>query len=303
MLSLFLRFSLFCFIILSTAFGQTDKIVVGTIESNFTDYKPNEQNPFIGVIHFYKDNNEWKVSGDSLYSYKQDFNVYYKGLKVGDVSAQVDTLIDRSPYFRFPFKFNSTKVPTIGSKSFVYSGMGGEKSYRPLIISNSSCNKQKHIPKYRNPNRNDSLLVANYLVETAKNLNIGDLDSVKGSIIKKVNRVLMISNDCYFIDADVNLNMYCYKDKVSFNTDLSYFLTSTQKYSISERKETYNSYFLVNKSMVTYIDYGLKYLDSGDFDNDGYEEIIFRMDKYNYTGYLMVTNKWSSFLTNSWSYH
>jgi hypothetical protein len=303
MLSLFFKFCLFCLIILSTAFGQANKIVVGTMESNFTDFKPDKQNPFIGIIHFYKDNNEWNVLVDSLYSNKQDFNVYYKGLKVGAVSAQVDTLIERSPYFWFPFKFNSKKVPTVGRKSFLFSGMGGEKCYRPLIISNSSYSKQKHIPKYRNPNRNDSLLVANYLVETAENLNIGNLDSIKGKIIKKVNRVLVISKDCYFIDADINLNMYCYKDKVPFDTDLSYFLSSTQKYSISERKETYNSYFLVNKSKVTYIDYDLKYLDSGDFDNDGYEEIIFRMDKYNYTGYLMVTDKWNSFLTNSWSYH
>lgn len=303
MLTLFFKFSLFALITLSTAFGQTNKIVVGTIESNFTDFKTDKKNPFIGVIHFYKDNNKWNVLLDSLYSDKQDFNVYYKGSKVGAVSAQVDTLIERSPYFRFPFKFNNKKIPIVGHKSFVFSGMGGEKCLRPLMISNSSHGKQNNIPRYRKSNRNDSLLVSNYLIKTATKFNLGGLDSIKGKIIKRVNRVLVINKDCYFIDADINLNMYCYKDKVPFDTDLSYFLTGTQKYSISERKETYNSYFLVNKSKVTYIDYDLKYLDSGDFDNDGYEEIIFRMDKYNYSGYLMVTDKWNDIFTNSWSYH
>jgi len=303
MLPLSLKFSFFSFFILSTAFGQTTKIVVGTIESNFTNYKPDKQNPFFGAIHFYKENDQWNILTDSLYSKKQDFSVFYKGLKVGAVSSQVDTLMQTSPDFLFPYKFSNKKIPTIGHKSFVFSGMGDEKCYRPLIISNSIYSKQKNIPAYRKSNKNDSLLVTNYLIETAKKLNLGNLDSIKEKLIKKVNRVLMINKDCYFIDVDINLNMYCYKDKVPFDTDMSYFLTSTQKYSVSERKETYNSYFLVNKSKVTYTDYDLKYLDSGDFDNDGYEEIIFRMDKYNYTGYLMVTNKWNDFLTNHWNYH
>jgi hypothetical protein len=203
----------------------------------------------------------------------------------------------------FAYKLDKKQVPLVGKKSFEFSGMGGQKCYRPLIISNTLYSKQKNTPKYRAPNTNDSLLVSSYLIETATKLNIGNLDSIKEKIIKKVNSVLMINKDCYFIDADINLNMYCYKDKVPFSTDLSYFLTNTQKYSISERKLTHKSYFLVNYSKLSYIDYELKYLESADFDNDGYEEIIFRMDKYNYTAYLMVTNKWRDVLIHSWNYH
>ena len=303
MLSSFFKIIILGFINLSTALGQSSKIVIGTIESNFEEDKPNKENPFIGVAHFYKLNNEWGVLYDSLYAKKQNFKVYFKGKKVGQLSSKVDTTIYRKPYFWFPYKFINKKIPTVGQKSYVFSGMGGEKCYRPLIISNSNYSAQKNIPGYRKSNKQDSLLVFNYLIETAKRLKLGDLDSIKGQIINRVNRVLKITKECYFIDADINLNMYCYQDEVPFNTELSYFMTSTQKYGISERKETHHSFFLVNKSKVTYLDYGLKYLDSCDFDNDGYEEIIFRMDKYNYTAYLMVTNKWTEFLTNGWSYH
>ena len=303
MSSSFFKFIVFHFIILSTAFGQTKKIIVGTIESNFSENKPNKSNPFFGVVHFYNNGNEWNTVEDSVYSRKQNFKIIFKGIKIGAISSQVDTLLETSPYFQFPYKFKNKKVPTVGHKSLVFSGMGDEKCYRPLIITNSTNFKQKNIPKYRKANTNDSLIVLNYLIETANNLSIGKLDSVREKIIKTVNRVLVISKDCFFIDADINLNMYCYKDKVPFDTDLSHFLSSTQKFAISERKETYNSYFLVNKSKVTYIDYDLKYIDSEDFDNDGYEEIIFRMDKYNYRAYLMVTNKWTEFLINSWTYH
>jgi hypothetical protein len=303
MVSFFLKLSLFSCIILSTVSGQINKIFIGTIESNFTYGELDTKNPYIGVAHFYKENNEWNVLVDSLYSNRQNFKIYHKGLKIGNVSSQVDTSIKRSPYFWYPYKFSNKQIPRVGHKSFVFSEMGGEKCYRPLIISNSKYSKQKSIPKYRKPNGHDSLILVQYLTETAQELNLGNIDSIKGQIIKRVNRVFIISKDCYFIDADINLNMYCYKEEVPFNTDLSYFLTSTQKYYVSERKETYNSYFLVNKNVVSYIDYGLKYLDSGDYDNDGYDEIIFRMDKYNYTGYLMVTNKWEDFLINSWNYH
>lgn len=303
MLSSLLKILIFGFINLSTALGQSKKIVIGTIESNFEDGKPNKENPFIGVTHFYKSNNEWGVLYDSLYAATQIFKIYSNGKKVGQLSSEVDTTIYRKPYFWFPYKFKNKKIPTVGQKSYVFSGMGGEKCYRPLIITNSNYSAQKNIPAYKKSNKKDSLLVLNYLIETAKSLKLGNLDSIRGQIINRVNGVLEITKDCYFIDADINLNMYCYQDEVPFDTELSYFMKSTQKYGISQRKETSHSFFLVNKSKVKYIDYGLKYLDSGDFDNDGYEEIIFRMDKYNYSAYLMVTNKWMEFLTNGWSYH
>jgi hypothetical protein len=294
---------LFCSIIFSGVFAQQKEIFVGTIESNFLDFEQDKQNNFLGVIYFHKNNNQWRVLMDSFYPIKQNFNVFYKGLKVGAVAAWIDTTITQSPYFGFPYKFANKKIPTIGKKTYTFSGMGGEKCYRPLIISNTYNNKQKQNIKFKTATKNDSLIVLQYLIEKAKEFNLGGLDSAKEKIIRKVNRVLKINNDCYFIDADINLNMYCYKDKVPFDKDLSYFLSSTQKFSIAERRETYNAYFLVNKAAVTYVDYDLKYLDSGDFDDDGYDEIVFRMDKYNYTGYLMVTNKWTDFFTKSWSYH
>jgi hypothetical protein len=97
--------------------------------------------------------------------------------------------------------------------------------------------------------------------------------------------------------------MYCYKEKVPFDMDISYFMTSTEKAYVADRKETYSSFFLVNNKNVSYVDYGLKFLDNADLDNDNYDELVFRMDKYNYSAYLLVTDKWQTFLTNNWSYH
>ncbi|GAB2831037.1 hypothetical protein [Ferruginibacter profundus] len=297
----FLNILLLILVCSPTVFGQSNTIIVGTIESNFTDFKLDKSNPYVGTILFYKNKNEWNVLEDSFYSSKQNFNIYYQGKKIGNVISKLDTSIRYQPHFWYPYKSNQ-QIPKIGKKSFLFSGMdAGEGCYRPLLISNSAHCLQKNIPKYRKANKEDSLMAMEYLIKTAQKLKLGDID--KGKVIKSINRVLRITKDCYFIDADINLNMYCYKEKVPFNTDSSYFLSSSEKYSISQTKETANSFFLVNKSKISYIDYGLKYLDSGDFDNDGYEEIIFRMDKYNYTGYLMVTNKWDNVVTNYWNYH
>ena len=120
MLSSLFKIIILGFINLSTALGQSPKIVIGTTESNFEDGKPNKENPFIGVAHFYKANNIWGVLYDSLYAEKQNFEVYSKGKKVGQLLSEVDTTIYRKPYFWFPYKFINKKIPIKSFEHFYF---------------------------------------------------------------------------------------------------------------------------------------------------------------------------------------
>jgi hypothetical protein len=292
---------IFFSIFLKPSYGQTESILLGTTEYMFAeDGRKDKRNPYVGIFFFLKNNNGWTTIQDTIVQKEMDINVINKGSRVSSLLAKWDTAVIWRWYFS-TYVFNKS-IPTIGRKTGLFSGMAGENRYKPFILTNSIIYKRNEKPRFRKARISDSLIVYNFLTKTAIDLNLGNLDTVK-NIIGKLSRVLQINDQVYLIEADINLNMYCYKEKVPFDTDTDYFLTSTQRHSIAYNKQTPNSFFLVNNGKVSYIDYGLKLLDNIDLDNDGYDELLFRMDKYNYSAYLLITDKWQTYLTNNWSYH
>ncbi len=122
-------------------------------------------------------------------------------------------------------------------------------------------------------------------------------------MIYQIDSVMMISSECYIIDADIQLNMLCYEYSIPFQEAKALRFGSTEKNFIALQEFTPRANFLINKGEVQYIEYGLQYLDNADFDGDGYDEIIFRMHKYNYLGYLLLTDKWTKTFLYHWTYH
>ncbi|RZJ99783.1 MAG: hypothetical protein EOO43_25860 [Flavobacterium sp.] len=247
-----------------------------------------------------KNESGWLTLQDTIVQQDLDFNLLYRGTKLKSIHSKIDTSVVWKWYY--PTYVFDQQLPRVGQKTLHFSGMQDELRFRPLLLTNCSRFKRNYKPIYRRANATDSLILHDFLTNAAKELKLGNLDTVK-NIIDKVSRVLVISKDVFFIEADINLNMYCYKEKVPFDMDISNFMTGTEKAYVAERKETYSSFFLVDNGNISYVDYGLKFLDNVDLDNDGYDELIFRMDKYNYSAYLLVTEKWQTFLTNKWSYH
>ena len=286
-----------------TSFGQTNHILLGTTEFYFkNNSRQYKKYPYIGVIFFIKDESGWKATNHSTINREQNFNILYKGTKLKSVHSNFDTTSDW--HWSFPTAVFNSNIPYIGKKTFQFAGMGDEFRYRPLIFTNSKGYKSNNQLYFRPATTTDSLVIQSFLINTAKELKLGNLDTVK-NIIKNVNRVLIIHKDVFLVEADINLNMYCFTDKVPFDTDISYFERSgnVSAQLIARKNQTSQCYFLVNNKQVSYIDYGLKIVDNVDLDNDGYDELVFRFDKYNNSGYILLTDKWKTYLTNSFVYH
>jgi hypothetical protein len=284
--------------------SQTKTLTLGTIESNFVYDILDSTNPNIVLTHFEKRNNIWRAIELFEIKNKQiNFKISYDNRVYGSIKTQFDTTIDRFAYYINCYKILSKNIPTIGEKSLLYSGFIREEVYRPLVVSSGSHFLQRNTFKNRKSEKFDSVLIYNYLKSQAKNLKLGLLPDSIESIIGKMYDVTILDKGIFLITADVKLNMYCYEDRVSFAQDTLNQWNSTEKNFISSSHVTYKACFLISKEKVTYLDYDLMMLDHGDFDNDGFDEIIFKFEKYNKDGYLLITDKLTKKLKTHWSYH
>lgn len=291
-------------------YGQRKPIVIGTIESNYLDWEQLKDNPYFLLASFVKYKDVWEVLNvDSAHLDNLNFKVFHNAKIVGQIKTKLDTVMERMAYVENSYKILTKRVPHIGQKSEKFSGWLDAKIYRPLVASTMRFNSRHNKISSRHPTKKDSLKIISFLVSEATKLKLGNLPNTK-NLINKMKSVQYLNDTVYFIKADMNLNMYCYSRQVSFaqdtlgNDEQGFLIwSSTETMAASQEQFTPNAYFFVNGKEVSYINNKIALLDFGDYDNDGYEEIIFKVEKYNYDAYLMICDKWKNVIENGWSYH
>jgi hypothetical protein len=305
-------------LVYKNCFSQQQPLYIGITQVNLAynrerdaTYKLDSLNPEIVLLHFTKIGQTWKGvyeidSFYKMYSQINNFGIFFRGKRLSSNSGVIDTAMYRIPYFEFPYHLKNSTLPRIGNKSTEFAGEFGFKFFRPLLISNCvNCKKANNI-RYRKPTPTDKTQVSNFLISEAKKLSLGDISSNKG-LVEKVTKVLVISDSCKIVVANINLNMYCYSQKIPFDsteTDDSRIWFSEESQAIAYRKKTWDCYFLITKNSAQYIGHSMQLLDHADFDNDGYDEIVFRQDiGDNYAGYVMITNKLTDVFNSGWGFH
>ena len=291
-------------------YGQRKPIVIGTIESNYLNWEQLKDNPYFLLASFVKYKDVWEILNvDSAHLDYLNFNVFSNAKIVGQIKTKLDTIMERMAYVDNSYKIISKKIPHIGKKNVQFSGWLDIKIYRPLVTSTMNFNSRHNKISYRHPTKDDSLKIVSFLKSEAIKLNLGNLPAHK-NLINQLKSVECLNDTVYFIKADINLNMYCYSRQVTFaqdtlGSDEQGFLiwSSTETMNASKQQFTSNAYFFINGKEVSYINNKISLLDFGDYDNDGYEEIIFKVEKYNYDGYLMICDKWKNVIENGWNYH
>jgi hypothetical protein len=306
------------FLVQKNCFSQEQPLYIGTTQVNLTydregneTYKLDSVNSEIILFHFAKIGQAWKGFWDidsfyKTYSQLSNFGIFYRGKKLSSNSAVLDTAMYRIPYFDFPYHLQKLLLPRIGKEDTKFAGEFDFKFYRPLLISNSiKCKKINNI-RFRKPTELDKIEVSKLLISEAKKLTIGDISSNK-KLVEKVTKVLVINDSSKIVVANVNLNMYCYSQKIPFDsteTDNERIWFSEESQATAQSKKTWDCYFLITKNSAQYIGHSMHLLDYADFDNDGYDEIVFRQDiGDNYAGYIMISNKLTEVYDSGWSFH
>jgi hypothetical protein len=306
------------FLVQKNCFSQQQGIYIGTTQVNLeydrdgaSTYKLDSVNPEIALFHFVKIGQTWKAIYDidsfyTRYSQLNNFGIFFRGKKLSSNSAIIDTAMYRIPYFECPYHLKNSKLPGIGNKSTEFAGEFGFKFFRPLLISNCvKCKRAGNI-QYRKPNNRDKIDLEDFLIIEAKKNSLGDISKNK-NIVDKITKVITINGGCKIIVANINLNMYCYSQRIPFDsteTDDARIWFSEESQAIAYRKKTWDCHFLFNKGLIKYIGHSMQLLDYTDFDNDGYDEIVFRNDiGDNYAGYVLISNKLTEIFESGWSFH
>jgi len=291
-------------------YGQKNPIVIGTIESNYLNWEQLKDNPYFVFASFVKYKGGWEVLNvDSSHLENLDFNVFSDNKIVGRIKTKLNTVMRRMAFVDNSYRILSKDIPHVGKKSAQFSGSSDIKIYRPLVISTMNFSSRHNKISYRPLTKNDSMKIVEFLESEAIKLKLGKLPDTK-NLINQLKATIYLNDTVYFISADINLNMYCYSEQVSFARDTmeideknNLIWSSLEPMYASKEQFTPNGYFLVVGGKVSYIDNKMSLLDFGDYDNDGYEEIIFRVKKYNYDGYLMICEQWKNVVKKGWSYH
>ena len=58
-----------------------------------------------------------------------------------------------------------------------------------------------------------------------------------------------------------------------------------------------------SRGEIRYLNSEMLLLDAGDYDSDGEVEIVFKVQRYNYDGYILYYDKLKNHLEFGWSYH
>jgi hypothetical protein len=300
-------------------FSQSSSLIIGSIESNI-DYDTNvvfflnKVNPYVGILHFYKESNIWHESNmwDSLnfkkYENIGNVNFFSKGKKLSKNVLTLDTSMYRRPFHDFPYHLSNPNFAQVGRKSTKYSLEGDFKIYSPQLFSNATHFRRNQSPKYQKASAKDGTLISQYLIKLAEEKKLGDI--LRKKIIIKGYPTLIINDSCRIVTFDIKLNMYCYDKNVPFDykeeldTNGDLLWTSESQQATAQYGETPKFSFLISGKQISLLSTNLEYFDNTDFDNDGYDEIFFRQeDGDNYTGYVMITDKFKNALYSGWSYH
>jgi hypothetical protein len=286
--------------LIATIANAQTPLIIGTIETNWTGYF-NKKNPYLIVTHFAKANGEWKVADNPVKAQqKLRVNASLQGKSYGSLTAIYDTTMERMASINNSYRITSGTVPKIGNKTLTYAGWPSEKMYRPIIVTNSKNFQQKDKFIVTRATKADSILLDKYLRTTASSLKLGDLPaSDEGGLLRVTSRV-HLNKSTRLVKADINLNMYHYSDTVPFAHK---YWSRVEKANLDVKNFTPSAWFVVTDDDVRYLDYNITLLDHADYDNDGFDELLFRVQKYNWDGYTLLTDKFRKVLYRSWSFN
>ena len=181
------------------------------------------------------------------------------------------------------------KVPTRGRRSIEFAGWSDRAVHRPLVAYTGSGFKSADHWKSFNP---PSTTVAR----------------LKTAFRKKFPAVSNCNNEY-----DTSSKPFNYSND---DIEISKTYSSTRSWAIA--RVTLKGYRcdgpidlpfeghwfrLSPQGEIAYLDYGLSLVDTGDYDNDGVDELIFAIDRYDLGGYLLFTGNFDKRSSFSFGYH
>tara|TARA_Y100000589_G_C27144695_1_gene626289 strand:- start:788 stop:1693 length:906 start_codon:yes stop_codon:yes gene_type:complete len=292
------------FLLFTTSlFSQNNgDLYLGILETKFVSSKDTSRIKIQRIL-FKFENNKWyslenDIADSSLYPSQKKWIIAFDGRNIGSFSSNMAPLKYKAVPWTFPRDAyhipNKVDLPTIGSPSMEFSGWVGYAQPRPLVTVTDTNYSDPEQWKPFKPNRNEITELASLYEKHFKNMEFGWVDTVihsklefgKSYISSESNKLLQFGIlDSVNGKEYLSNRIWIYKSNSGEIIDLSKAIDFPFKgHGDSEISNLY-------------------LVDAGDYDNDGYSEVVFWIDRYNGNGYALFYNNFSSHVSFEWNYH
>lgn len=264
-----------------------ERLVIGILEHNNSE----ERKGHNVRVAFYKEGGQWKAY-PTAFNTEQELAQAVKSFP-GEVAWTVcfdgrssGSLTSKNPESILLYRDVGThrissggSVPTVGTMSEQFSGWSGGRTYRPLVLSSrGDCAD----PGGWRPAKPEA----------------GDLDAV-GNHLKSEYRMSAAKLSKAKFAANKS-----YVSRTRGAKLVSLTIAGAEVFPASGEDElNKDAWFYVAGKEVRYLGSNMLLVDAGDYDGDGKEEAVFKVQRYNNDGYVLFYGGFKEKAEFSWGYH
>ena len=298
-----LLFKILFLLFATSLFSQNNgDVYLGVLETKSVSSKDTSRIKTQRIL-FRFENNKWyslenDISDSTLYPSQANWIITFDGKNIGSFSSNLAPLKHKDIPWTFPRDAyhipNNKDLPTIGTPTMEFSGWVGYEQPRPLVTLTDTNYSDPEQWKPFKPTRKEITELAFLYENHFRNMEFSWVDTVinsklefgKSYISSKSDKLLQIGIlDSVNGKEYLSNRIWIYKSNSGEIIDLSKAIDFPFKGSGDS--EISNLYLV----------------DAGDYDKDGYSEVIFWIDRYNGNGYALFYNNFSSQVSFEWSYH
>lgn len=282
---------------------NTNDLYLGVLETRFVSFEDTTRIRVQRVM-FRHANDKWyslehEIGDSSKYPVQAPWTIAFDGRTIGSFNSHMAPIKFRDAPWTFPRDAyhipDTQKLPTIGMPTMEFSGWIGEIQPRPLVtVSDTNyADREKwkpFVPDERIIKELTTLYKQHFeYTEYARIDTLSDVILALGKSYISANggSLIQIGEKNFLDDGAVILSspIWIYRSSAGEVIDLSKAVDFP--FRGAGDSETSN----------------LHLVDAGDYDGDGYSEVIFWIDRYNGNGYALFYHNFSAHVTFEWSFH
>ena len=282
-------------------FVRTDRpVLVGALEDvpgRFT----NEPSSRKVRVLFRKSGDEWQAfeshcpdeaclkQAPSAFPRTVTWTVIYNGRTIGMVDAETPAAFDSYSHTGLQAILPEDRVPTVGERSLEWAGFLDQPVYRPLVTVSA--------PEWRDPDDWKQTAISEQMRSALRRAFRAKFPNVENCTTPEEN----LARRWVYSDEDIGMT-----DAHASNKNWSLATVSLRDYRCDGPPDApyVDQLFSVDPAgRVAFIGGEMRYLDAGDYDDDGRSELVLSIDGYNRGGYALLFDEFARRATFEFNYH
>jgi len=217
------------------------------------------------------------------------WTVIYNGRTIGMVDAETPAAFDSYSHTGLQAILPEDRVPTVGERSLEWAGFLDQPAYRPLVTVSA--------PEWRDPDDWKQTAISEQMRSALRRAFRAKFPNVENCTTPEEN----LARRWEYSDEDIGMT-----DAHASNKNWTLATVSLRDYRCDGPPDApyVDQLFSVDPAgRVAFIGGEMRYLDAGDYDDDGRSELVLSIDGYNRGGYALLFDEFARRATFEFNYH